>query len=276
MRVLAVLALVVIAAGCSSTASPHPGHEVPPHRAAPQLETVEGGVMKYWVSLPAAWSAATERSWPVVVVIPDAARDFAGNLDAFVRAGADSELVFVAPMVVTSGGAQGYREAPGFRYSAADWAEVDREGDYHFDEDGIAAVVADVAARFHGDRRVFLTGWEAGGHTVWALVLRHPEWFRAVAPVTPNFLGRWLDAAPAPAAPAAPRSADAAPAIEVFVCGDPCMPAAQRTAIMTQTASAIEQAAARGLGHPAIHVVDGAPHGPLAAAVLTWFAGQPR
>jgi dienelactone hydrolase len=267
------LALAAVAAACSSTGPGHPNkdHEAPAHRAPPELVTVDGGVMKYWVSKPAAWSA--DRSWPVVVVIPDAGRDFAGNLDAFVQAGADGEFVFVAPMVVTSGGARGYREAPGFRYSASDWAEVDRVGDYRFDEDGIAAVVADVATRFHGERRVFLTGWEAGGHTVWALVLRHPEWFRAVAPVTPNFQGRWLDAPPAPPAPAAP---DPAPAIAVFVCGDPCMPPEQRTAIMTQTANAIAQTAARGLGNPAIQVVDGAPHGPLAAAVLAWFAGQRR
>ena len=27
----------------------------------------------------------------------------------------------------------------------------------------------------------FLTGWEAGGHTVWALALRHPDRWRGVA-----------------------------------------------------------------------------------------------
>ena len=58
------------------------------------------------------------------------------------------------------------------------WAaiEANRCG---FDIDGIAAVSADVRKLYHGESRYFLTGWEAGGHTVWALLLGHPEEVRA-------------------------------------------------------------------------------------------------
>jgi dienelactone hydrolase len=221
--------------------------------------------MKYTVSLPANWTR--DRTWPVVVVIPDAARDFAGNLAAFVTAGATTPYIFVAPHVVTSGGSRGYREAPGFQYTAADWREVDRLGDFRFDEEGIAATIADVRERFHGDDRVYLTGWEAGGHTVWALLFRHPERFRAVAPVTTNFQRRWLDA-DQPARPAE------APAVRVFFCGADCVAPEVRRNVMAQTEEAIALARSRGFGEIEIDVREGTKHGPLAADVLTWFAAH--
>jgi dienelactone hydrolase len=205
----------------------------------------------------------------VVVVIPDASRDFSGNLAEFAAAGASSPFILVAPHVVTSGGATGYRTAAGFQYTAADWREVDRLGEFRFDEEGLAAVVADVRARFHGDERVYLTGWEAGGHTVWALLLRHPERYRAVAPVTPNYLGRWLD----PAQPAASRAPT--PPVKVLFCGADSIAGNARQALLAQTREAIAAARARGFGDIPIEVQDGTRHGPLAAAVLAWFASRP-
>lgn len=222
--------------------------------------------MKYAVSLPAGWTR--DRAWPVVVVIPDATRDFAGNLAAFAAAGANTPFIFVAPHVVTSGGAHGYRTAPGFRYTEADWREVDRLGEFRFDEEGLAAVVADVHARFGGDERVYLTGWEAGGHTVWALLLRHPERYRAVAPVSPNYLGRWLDATPP-----VPRAA-ATPPVKILFCGTDCVPPNARQALRSQTEAAIEAARARGFAEIPIEVREGTQHGPLAADVLAWFTSQ--
>src|SRR5678816_2490171 len=83
-------------------------------RSAPEIYAATGHVMKYAVSLPARWTR--DRAWPVVVVIPDATRDFAGNLAEFTTKGASTPFIFVAPHVVTSGGARGYRSAPGYRY----------------------------------------------------------------------------------------------------------------------------------------------------------------
>jgi poly(3-hydroxybutyrate) depolymerase len=231
-------------------------------RSAPETRTAAGHVMKYTVSLPAGWTPG--RTWPVVVVIPDATRDFAGNLAAFATAGAAMPFILVAPHVVTSGGASGYRTAPGYHYTDADWAEVDRLGEFRFDEDGLAAVVADVHARFGGDDRVYLTGWEAGGHTVWALLLRHPERYRAVAPVSTNYLGRWLDTQPV-------TRATATPPVKILFCGKGCVPENARQGWLTQTQAAISAAHARGFGEIPIEARDGKPHGPLAADVLAWF-----
>jgi poly(3-hydroxybutyrate) depolymerase len=236
-------------------------------RSAPGLHSATGHVMKYTVSLPAGWTR--DRTWPVVVVIPDATRDFAGNLAEFAAAGASTPFIFVAPHVVTSGGSSGYRAASGFRYSDADWGEVDRLGDFRFDEEGLVAVVADVHARFNGDEQVYLTGWEAGGHTVWGLLLRHPERYRAVAPVSTNYLGRWLGATqPVP-------SATATPPVKVFFCGTGCAPEDARQGLLTQTRAAISAARARGFGEIPIEVREGTHHGPLAVDVLAWFTSQP-
>lgn len=232
-------------------------------RSAPEIYAATGHVMKYAVSLPARWTR--DRAWPVVVVIPDATRDFAGNLAEFTTKGASTPFIFVAPHVVTSGGARGYRSAPGYRYTEAEWSEVDRLGEFRFDEDGLAAVVADVHTRFNGDERVYLTGWEAGGHTVWALVLRHPERYHAVAPVSTNYQGRWLD--PTDLAP----SEAVKPQIKVFFCGIGCGEQDARQALLTQTRAAISAARARGFDDIPIDVREGSPHGPLAADVLAWF-----
>ncbi len=55
----------------------------------PQLQALTASTlpMQYFASLPKGWSAA--KSWPVVMVVPDAGRDFKGNLAAFVRARKD-------------------------------------------------------------------------------------------------------------------------------------------------------------------------------------------
>lgn len=222
--------------------------------------------MKYAVSLPTGWTR--DRPWPVVVVIPDATRDFSGNLAEFATKGASTPFIFVAPHVVTSGGARGYRSAPGYRYTEAEWGEVDRLGEFRFDEEGLAAVVADVHTRFHADERVYLTGWEAGGHTVWALVLRHPERYRAVAPVSTNYLGRWLDAADL-----GPSEA-VKPQVRVFFCGIECGEHSALQGLLTQTRAAIAAARARGFDDIPIDVRDGSPHGPLAADVVAWFTSQ--
>ena len=52
-------------------------------------------------------------------------------------------------------------------------------------------MVAEAARAYGAEDKYFLTGWEAGGHTVWAALLQHPEALRAAALSTPNYQGRW-------------------------------------------------------------------------------------
>src|SRR4051812_5095742 len=111
---------------------------------AQELKTATGHPMQYYLSLPEDWSAG--KTWPVIVAIESANRDFRANAEAFARARGKLPFIVVAPLVVTGGGA-GFRTVLAYRYSDAVWSEIDRMGQFHFDETGIAAVVADVHRR---------------------------------------------------------------------------------------------------------------------------------
>src|ERR1051326_916191 len=73
----------------------HPGRA----RSAPAIsvEPASSLVMRYRLALPEGWSSG--RTWAVVVVIPDAAREFRANLETFVAARGHRPFILVAPEV---------------------------------------------------------------------------------------------------------------------------------------------------------------------------------
>jgi dienelactone hydrolase len=224
--------------------------------------TAAGHAMQYLVSRPTGWTAG--RRWPVLIVIPDATRAFRENAQAFVDARGDRPFVIVAPMVLTSGGARFPRTPPLFPYGPLTWEDVDRNGPYRFDQDGLRAVLRDVRTKDAGEDRAYLTGWEAGGHTVWALTFNHPEWFRAVAPVSSNWQGRWVSA---------PTPGSERPPVRVLFCDLPATGdlAAAWRALKEQTDAAIAEAARRGFTDVTLQILPGRTHGPLAPDVLGVF-----
>jgi pimeloyl-ACP methyl ester carboxylesterase len=235
--------------------------------AAPRLElnTVPGGVMKYYVSLPEQWTAG--KTWPVVVVIESANKEFEETAGLFVRARGTMPFIIVAPLAVTNGGARSL-EAPSYRYSAPDWAAIERAGNCNFDLDGIAAAVADVRKRYGGEERYFLTGWEAGGHTVFALLFRRPEQFLAVAPVSPNYQGRCLEPAQFSAWPG--RSSLP---VCIFEAGASELSASGHS-LYNQARAALKTAVDQGFGRVSIVTVPGEPHSPMPRQVLDYFYSE--
>lgn len=239
-----------------------PAPAAPPAGSAIVLKTATTHPMKYHLALPEGW--ARGRTWPVAVIVPDATRDFEGNLAAFEKARGSLPFILVAPHVVTSGGAN-YRLADSYRYSEADWKKVAADGEFRFDDEGIAAVLADVRREFSGEEKTFLTGWEAGGHTVWAYTFRHPDRLRAVSPVSTNYLGRWLDEA------AFSRSdARRTLPVRVIFCERAAAPSGWDF-FMAQSKNAVAAAEAHGFGHVSLATAPGRPHGPLADAVIAFF-----
>jgi hypothetical protein len=92
------------------------------------------------------------------------------------------------------------------------------------------------------------------------MLYQHPEQLRAVAPVTSNYLGRWMT----------PESFSRSPAranlpVRVFQSG-----AVPSPFIAQQTANAIELAKAHGYGQVSLVAVN-KPHGPLAEEVMSYF-----
>lgn len=233
---------------------------------AMEVRTASAHPMKYQLSLPGGWTAA--KRWPVVVVIADASRDFKGVAESFEKARGHRPYIIVAPHVLTSGGSSFPRTKPLFDYDEPAWAEAQRAGDFGFDEPGIAAVVHDVQKLYGGEDKYFLTGWEAGGHTVWAMLFRHPEVMKAAAPVSPNYRGRWLDGSSESSSPAR-----GALPVKILLFGqeDPSASAPPRSVLVDQAQKAMQEAAARGFRNVSLETVPGARHGPLADAVLAFF-----
>ena len=234
---------------------------------APPATTIQrpaSHAMRYHLALPRGWSG--ERTWPVVVVVPDAGRAFANNLEAFVAARGDRPYILVAPEVMSCGGARS-RTPDHYSYSAAEWDSIRAVDDFAFDDAGLAAVLADVRERWHGEGKAFLTGWEAGGHTVWAQTFRRPERWCGVAPVSTNYLGRGLDST------AFSRAPDRATLpIQLFRCAHPTGAAVEGLrAWDQQMARALAEARAHGFSPAPLRVVPGTDHGPLPGPVLAWF-----
>ncbi len=232
---------------------------------APELRTAAGHPMQYYVSLPRTWSG--ERTWPVVMIIEAAEREFSRTLSAFEKVRGDRPFILVTPLVTTNGGAN-YRQAATYQYSEETWAKVqkDRCG---FDFDGVAAVAADVRKLYHGESKYFLTGWEAGGHTVWGLLFRHPEEIRAAAPAVTNYAARCMEGgfSNSPARMSLP--------ITVFQV-DTERDKAPGRFVYLQSQEAMKTAREHGFQNVTERVAAGRPHGPLAEEVLDYFAGLLR
>jgi dienelactone hydrolase len=219
--------------------------------------------MRYHVALPEGWVA--NRSWPTVVVIPDAARDFEANLLRFVRARGSRPYILVAAEVLSCGGAR-TRTSDLYTYSRAEWDSLQGGDDFAFEDAGLAAVLEDVHQRWGGEPKAFLTGWEAGGHTVWAQALRHPERWRGVAPVTSNYQRRGLDARAFSHAPERTTLP-----IQPFRCGAPNEQVAAFLAqVDAQMELGLRDAREHGFHPRPTRIIAGADHGPLPEAVLAW------
>jgi dienelactone hydrolase len=224
-----------------------------------QLRTASHHPMQYYVSLPDDWEKGG--AYGVAVVIESANRDFKANAELFVKARQKlSSFIIVAPLVVTNGGAN-VRGVPSYHYSDTTWAQIEQDP-WKFDSDGIAAVTEDVHRMYGGVRQISITGWEAGCHTVWALLFNRPDLISQAALVCPNYAGRWVK-------PFNHQTHLPVP-VEVFAGGkDPGW--APGKPLYDQTQRAIKEGASRGFRNIPTRIVPGAGHGPLADAVMRFF-----
>ena len=217
----------------------------------------------YFVSLPAGWNP--QRTWPLLVVIPDAEREFRETAAAFAAVHGSTPFVIVVPMVLGGGGTAQQHKAD-FDYADGVWSTANRVGYCGFDEDGLTAVLDDVHRLYHTDSKIFLTGWEAGGHVVAPQLLQHPERIRALAIVTPNFLGRCV-------MPSTRNLTDVESRIPVRVFGGDKDPAWTSTSpLVTQSARFDSLARTRGFRNVSDSLIKNGGHGALAADVVGYFA----
>jgi poly(3-hydroxybutyrate) depolymerase len=153
----------------------------------PRLETASTHPMQYYVSLPDGWTP--QRQWPVLIAIDGSGKDFLDMARLYAHAAAGTPFVIVSPVVLTNGGTN-LRHSPKYRYAAAVWDNIDKTGACAFDLDGLAAVIADVQQRDSGRPKVYITGFSAGAHAMWAIVFHRPDLLAAAAPASGNYNGR--------------------------------------------------------------------------------------
>ena len=233
----------------------------------PQLKTASTHPIQYYVSLPRGWVAG--KKWPVVVVIESAEREFPAAANAFAEARQDLPFILVTPLVVTNGGS-GYRSVPTYHYLNEVWDRIQSSGQFNFDMEGITAIIQDVAKQYGGEDKFFITGLEAGGHTVWGILLNHPEKVRGAVLVCPNYLGRWVDEQQISSAAERTNLP-----IRNFV-GTNDELCAPGHPIYTQMQKAISTAEAHGYKNVSLVRVEGKGHERLAPEVLGYFSSLLR
>ena len=229
----------------------------------PQLKTASSHPIQYYLSLPEGWVAG--KKWPVVVVIESADREFLQAATGFAQARQHRPFILVTPLVVTNGGA-GFRSVPTYHYSDSVWDRIQNSGQFNFDMDGISAIMQDVAKQYGGEDKYFVTGFEAGGHTVWGILFNHPEAVRGAALVCPNYLGRWVDEGHISSA--AERTG--LPIRNLIGAKDDLC--AVGHPIYTQMQKAMSLADAHGYKNVSLVRVEGLGHERLANEVLTYFS----
>jgi poly(3-hydroxybutyrate) depolymerase len=148
------------------------------------LQTATAHPMQYYVSLPDGWTK--EKTWPIVVVIESADKEYKENALRFVRARKQMPFIIVAPYNVNNS-RFGRRDPAIFPYSPQTWDYIEQVGDCQFNMDGLTQVVKDVQAKYNGEEKYYLTGFEAGTHTVWQMVFQHPERLKAAVAVAGNY-----------------------------------------------------------------------------------------
>jgi len=149
-----------------------------------ELKTANGHPMQYFISLPEGWNK--KQQWPIVLVIESADKAYKENMMRFVKARKNMPFILVAPYNVNNS-RSGRRDPTVFPYSSKVWDMIEQVGDCKFNLDGITQIVKDVQQAYNGEQKYFITGFEAGAHTVWQLLFQHPERLKAAAPVAGNY-----------------------------------------------------------------------------------------
>jgi len=146
--------------------------------------------MQYYISLPANWSPKSK--WPVVIALEQAEKQFQKNAERFMTARKDMPFIIVVPFITTNG-QQGQRDPAVYPYSKAVWDTIDKISICRFDMDGLQNIITDMKENYGGSDKVFITGFEAGTHLLWATLFQHPEWLYAAAPVAGNYRSRCME-----------------------------------------------------------------------------------
>lgn len=155
-----VLLLGVLGGARLSWGDPAPVTAPP---ADPDLHTLKASAYQYYVSLPSGWTAG--KSWPILVDVDGSGHHFASSFHLFVKSRKNLPFIIVTPCISSNGN---------------DPAE----------EEALYEMVHEVQDQWHGAPQFFMTGFSAGGHLTYKIILVHPELLAAAALASTTYLGR--------------------------------------------------------------------------------------
>ena len=254
MRLLVALVLVAATSSLSAQRS-----SAPIERRTTALHP-----MRYLVSRPLGWKVG--ESYPVVVAITDGDREFEKAVRAFMAARGTRPWVIVVPEVLTAG-PEWSRSSQRTRFDYDRFAlrRIRNGTACGFDAAGMTALIADVKRLDSPAGRFYLTGWEAGGHVIWAQYFRHPQTWAAIAAISPNYVGRCMEDRKFAAPPA-----DSGPPVRLFY-GAQDSGGVPGGILYAQWITVKRIADRQGLAHLSEKSVPARPRGPMPLEVLAWF-----
>lgn len=231
-----------------------------------QMKKAPGTPMQYFLSLPLGWQAGSAKKWPVVVVFEAAEKEYKKNAERFTEARGAMPFIIVAPFITTNG-QQGLRDPAVYPYTQAVWDSIEKMTTCRFDIDGIRQVIKDVQQQYGGSEKVYMTGFEAGTHLLWALLFQHPELLYAAAPVAGNYRERCMENGNFSSDP----SRVGLPVKNFTGAQDTIF--SGKGNLHNQYELAKKQAMAHGFRNFSEEVIPGKGHVPMPAEVLNYFFG---
>jgi hypothetical protein len=164
------------------------------------VQTATTHPMKYFVSLPTNW--LPDRKWPVLIA-PSAHYENQGKTIALFAAERDARkvsFIIVSPLVINADRVAAmpeYRGAVADAISAADATSLggrrDETARGKFDSEGIRAVLKDIQRLYHGEDKVYITGFSSSTHVAYMFLFTHPELLKGVMINSGVYLGRGVD-----------------------------------------------------------------------------------
>jgi dienelactone hydrolase len=241
--------LLLLAASCAVLS----GQEDP---TEPKLQPPVKQGMKYYVSLPKGWNPS--KKWPVVVTIDGSGQTWEANAKNFAKARKDMPFVIVTPVMLRLGPPEKrqYPQELVERVRAVDGKVIE------FNDEGLLAVIRDARKKFSTQKKFYLTGFSAGGHTCWEVIFTWPEKLAAVGIAAGNYDGRWIDKISKSPARAQLPIKEFLGTKDAFL-----------KYLLPQWNKAKEEALANGFKNLDLEMVEGRPHNAFAPEVLAYFNG---
>ncbi|MBV9867076.1 MAG: dienelactone hydrolase family protein [Abitibacteriaceae bacterium] len=232
MKLITYIALLLMLWGRCGWCESGPGPGTPV--AQPELKTARAVATQYYLALPDGWTP--QATWPILVTLEGSGHNFLRNCQAFMRARKAQPFIIVTPCVSSNGNDPADMQA-------------------------VLAIAREVQQDEHGQPKFFVTGFSAGGHLAWQLILMHPELLAGAVPAAANFLGRGVTTFST-----APERAQL-PIHALQGDKDPYL-----TALNRQWDNAEQTARAHGYQNISRTIIAGAGHSPFASEGIAFFA----